>query len=87
MIHPNDIAIKYIWDKIIDTFITKPTQSTIEEVKSIVNAKNHKPFNVNSEAHKKFLKTQIEKIYDIQNKFNNIDLKKELKYFKSKVHL
>jgi len=87
MIHPNDIAIKYIWDKIIDTYIEKPTKLIMNEVDNIINAKNHKPYNINSEAHQKFLKTQIEKIQNIQNKHENIDLKNELNHFKSQINL
>lgn len=81
MIHPNNIAIKYIWEKIMKNYFDTPTLNIIAEIDSIVNAKNHKPFNPNSDSHQIFLKNQIENINNINKKYPEIDLSEELNFF------
>ena len=61
MIHPNKIAIQYIWKKFINTWISDEAQQTIQKVEEIQKGLNHKPFNPNSEAHLKFLKNLAQK--------------------------
>ena len=56
MIHPNQIAINYIWEKFKTVWISEEAINTMEEVDVIQKGQQHKPFNKNSEAHLKFLK-------------------------------
>jgi hypothetical protein len=61
MIHPNEVAENYIWDKFQETYFDNETQKFIKEWKKIKDAIAHRPFNPKSEAHQKFLaKTLIE---------------------------
>ncbi|WP_375239596.1 GSCFA domain-containing protein [Aurantibacter sp.] len=55
MLHPNKIAINYIWECFLDVWISNATQVIIKDVEVIQKGLNHKPFNENSLAHKKFL--------------------------------
>ena len=64
MIHPNQTAINYIWEKFSNNWISESSKSTLKTVDSIQKRMHHKPFNPNSEEHKKFLH-QIET--DIQS--------------------
>ncbi|WP_196892341.1 GSCFA domain-containing protein [Aureivirga marina] len=54
-LHPNDLAIEYIWDKFQKTWIDSEEFSTMKEIDSIQKGIQHKPFNPESEQHKKFL--------------------------------
>ena len=56
MIHPNQLAVRYIWEKFKEVWISKDAFKTMEEVDSVQKGMQHKPFNPNSEAHQKFLK-------------------------------
>ena len=56
MIHPNQTAINYIWEKFCDVWFTEDTLKTMKEVETIQKGLTHKPFNPNSEAHQLFLK-------------------------------
>jgi hypothetical protein len=47
-------------------------------------AKKHKPFNPQSELHKKFLKQHFDKVKDLQAQYPYLDLTTELKYFSEK---
>jgi len=55
MIHPNDLAINYIWEKFSGSYFSKQTNDLIKEWESILQIFNHKPFNPDSDAHKHFL--------------------------------
>jgi lysophospholipase L1-like esterase len=68
MLHPNQQAINYIWERFFETQITEDTIPIMQEVCSIQRALSHKPFNPNSESHQKFLENLNDKISKIQEK-------------------
>lgn len=72
MIHPNETAVKYIWKKFRDVWISNETQNTMEIVNMIQKGLRHKPFNLESEAHQKFLQNLDSKIKKLQSQFPNI---------------
>ncbi|WP_298534199.1 GSCFA domain-containing protein [uncultured Algibacter sp.] len=72
MIHPNDLAVTYIWEKFKSSWISETAYETIREVDSIQRALLHKPFDPNSETHKKFLLNLEVKIKRLQLKFTHI---------------
>ena len=60
LLHPNTTAISYIWNKFTEAWIKKETLLTMDKIELIQKGLSHKPFNENSEAHKKFI-TQLNK--------------------------
>ena len=69
MVHPNQLAINYIWKKFQDVWISTEVLQTMDEVDSIQKAMQHKSFNPNSEAHQKFLQNLELKISKLQSQF------------------
>jgi hypothetical protein len=62
MLHPSQIAIDYIWERFKETAISETAYLTMDAVESIQKSLQHRPFNPNSESHKKFeanLQTKI----------------------------
>ncbi|MFD2725380.1 GSCFA domain-containing protein [Hyunsoonleella rubra] len=57
MIHPNQTAIDYIWERFKSVWISEDSFQTMEAVDTIQRGLQHKPFNPHSEAHQKFLQT------------------------------
>lgn len=55
MLHPNQTAVNYIWEKFKKVCISEEANQIMDEVEIIQKGLAHKPFNPNSEAHKKFL--------------------------------
>ncbi len=55
MIHPNQIAINYIWNKFQNVWMSSESSITMDEVDRVQKGLKHKPFNSKSEAHQKFL--------------------------------
>ncbi|MFB9056150.1 GSCFA domain-containing protein [Mariniflexile ostreae] len=55
MIHPNETAIQYVWEKFQQVWMSESALKTMEEVDGVQKSILHKPFNANSEAHRGFL--------------------------------
>ena len=67
MLHPNQTAIDYIWERFSENYISVESQKVMEEVDSIQKSLLHRSFNPNSESHKKFLDKLNNKIQLLQN--------------------
>lgn len=67
MIHPNQTAINYIWEKFKEVSISKETLNKMEEVDVIQKGLQHKPFNPDSEAHKLFIQKLSERKEKLQS--------------------
>lgn len=73
MVHPNPTAVNYIWEKFKEVWFSKTVTTTMEAVDAIQKGLLHKPFNPNSEAHKKFL-LQLQAKQDLlQQRFPHIE--------------
>ncbi|MDR2125203.1 MAG: GSCFA domain-containing protein [Prevotellaceae bacterium] len=81
MLHPSNLAVDYIWQKFANAAICNESLKLIEEIEKISIAKSHRTFNPDSDEHKKFLKTYLEKTKLLQAKYPFVDLAEELKYF------
>ena len=72
MIHPNQVAIDYIWQRFFETSIAEECQSIMKEVDTIQKGLAHRPFNPNSESHQQFLSKLQDKMVKIQKQFPHI---------------
>ena len=83
MAHPNYPATEFVMEKFNETFIDEQSLQLMEEIKKIVIARKHKAFQPETNAHKAFLKTHLEKTKELQSKFSFLDLSEEINYFTS----
>lgn len=81
MVHPSDQAVEYIWQKFMETAFSKKTIDTVGEVRSVVAATEHRPFNPDSAAHRRFLRSMLKKAETLQKKCPAVDLSREIEYF------
>lgn len=72
MLHPNELAIDYIWEYFKEATITEKAFATMEAVANIQKSLQHRPFNPNSESHQKFLENLTQKIHSLQEKLPHI---------------
>jgi len=75
MVHPNQLAIDYIWEKFIDVWISEETYSIMKKVKEVQKGLQHRPFNPDSEQHQSFLKSLEEKITYLQKEYPFMNFK------------
>jgi hypothetical protein len=81
MVHPNYSATNYVWEKFIATCIDEPSQHLMKEINIINAAKAHKPFNPTSQAHKKFLQNNLQKVITLIEQFPYLQMEEEINYF------
>lgn len=84
MIHPNSTAIAYLWEKLENTCFNTSTLQLNKQIKKLITASQHRPFNTNPEAHQQFLASMLKKASDLQSKHPEIDLSAEIAYFQKK---
>ncbi|WP_179351698.1 GSCFA domain-containing protein [Winogradskyella vidalii] len=72
MIHPNQTAIYYIWERFQKVWMSEAAFEIMDRVETIQKGLQHKPFNSDSEAHQKFLKNLKSKIEKLQEKHPSI---------------
>ena len=72
MLHPNAIAINYIWEKFQQVWMSSEAQKTMSDVEAVQKGLRHKPFNKNSIAHLKFLQNLMQKREKLQSQFSHI---------------
>lgn len=81
LVHPTETATTHVFEKFCDAFLNDDASKLLKEIKSLVAAMNHKPFQKESEAHRKFQAAQLEKIQSIKKNFPSIDFNIEEKFF------
>jgi hypothetical protein len=70
MLHPNQVAINYIWERFFETQIKEESHSIAEEVGSIQKGLQHRPFNPDSEGHLQFKEKLREKIETLVSQYS-----------------
>ncbi|MGW1454995.1 GSCFA domain-containing protein [Salegentibacter agarivorans] len=72
MLHPSQTAIYYIWKRFTETWFSEDSLSILNEVENIQKGLAHRPFNPNSEAHRKFLKNLNSKVSTLQKRYPHL---------------
>jgi hypothetical protein len=62
MVHPNALAIGYIWEKFRDTWIAAHILPLMEKVDEVQKGLLHRPFQPSSDRHRAFVKSLEQKI-------------------------
>ncbi len=69
LVHPNHLAVNYVWEKFVHSFCDKNTQDFLLEYDPLLKGLNHRLLNEETEASKKF-KLQLEdKIKVLEKKY------------------
>jgi GSCFA family protein len=79
--HPNYAATQFVLEKFSDACFDQSTKELLDEIRKIIIAKKHKPFNAASSLHKKFLQQHFEKTKQILDAHPYLKLEEELKFF------
>ena len=70
LVHPNDLAIEYIWEHFMHSYLhERDTQKTLKQVGEIQRGLDHKPFNSQSEAHRKFTTSLLKKMKSLKSDY------------------
>ena len=72
MVHPNQVAVDYIWEKFRQAWIASADSETMKQVDTIQKGLLHRPFNETSEAHQKFRRDLQQKIERLEKQVPGI---------------
>lgn len=78
MTHPNQIAIKYIWQRLSETYFDEEAPPIIKEWQKIYQALNHRPINNQSDNYKHFLRQTLLKLKAFNKKYPYICCEQEI---------
>ncbi len=85
MVHPNEIATDYIWDRFSDTFFTHETKHLLSQISKIMKAIKHRPMHPDTKKHKTFIQNTIHQIKEIMANHPYVDLQRELSLLNNKL--
>lgn len=85
LVHPNEQAINYVFEKLMNSIFDDKTKELFEKIKEIISAKKHRPFNKNTEAYLKFKTAYMERCSQLQKDNPILDLKEEITWFEKKI--
>lgn len=83
MIHPSAEARDYINQKFSDCYFSEDTRSFIKTWAGIQKALAHRPFQLNSPTHQKFLKDTLLKLESVSNR---VSVSEEIQLIQSQIH-
>lgn len=69
LVHPNEQAIGYVWDKFVKYFMSPGAEAVIREIHPVIQAAGHRPLHAGSPDHDKFIRAQLEKIARLEYRY------------------
>ena len=73
MLHPNKIAIDYIWERFGESWISAEASAVKKKVEQLQKGLLHRPFNSESAAHQKFLQDLEIKKQELQRQWPHME--------------
>ena len=87
MFHPSPMAVQYIWECFGRCYFSKETQIVMKEWGEVKKALEHRPFNPDSEAYRRFLSQIVLKIVRLKEKFPYLEVQKEMELCESRLKM
>ena len=81
MVHPNEQAISYVFEKLMNTIFDEETKIHFEKIKDIITARQHRHFNRNTEGYSKFQAVYQERVKQLQKDYSFLDLEEIVEGF------
>lgn len=82
LLHPNEMAINYLWERFAESRISANTQEEMNLVERLISAVNHRPFNPESESYHKFQAKTMELIGEMEKKLPQLNWETEKSQWK-----
>ena len=83
LIHPNEMDVEYVWEIFSKVFFEKDTLDFIKKWAKIKKALDHKPFNVSTPQHQKFIHRTINELRELDKIVN---VKDEIAQLEQQIH-
>ena len=86
MVHPSQLAVDYIWEKFLTACINSKTFTTLQEIKKIKTALNHRPFQPETTTYKDFLNKNLIKIEKLKLQFPEMGFLDEIQTINNQIN-
>ncbi|MBN1302237.1 MAG: GSCFA domain-containing protein [Melioribacteraceae bacterium] len=83
LLHPNTIAVEYIWQKFMESFLSDRCLEIVGKLQKLNNAVNHRIRNPLSAKSMEFAENNLNYIERLKAEYSYLDLSKEEFYFNS----
>ncbi len=83
MIHPSDIAVEYIWERLSESYFSRDTEEIYRQISKISEARRHVIGGNDPDALSRFKESMLTRINTLKKKYPFIDLGTEEEYFKN----
>lgn len=81
LVHPNYQGTQFVLEKFMQHCVDESSRALAEDIQKLAIARRHKAFQPDTEAHKKFLQSHLEKAKALQSQHPYLDLNREIEYF------
>jgi len=78
-IHPNELAIEYIFGKFLAAYVDSGDQEVLTTVESILEAIDHVPYNPQSEEYQQYILDALEKLGQLGTRIDLTELEDQLR--------
>ncbi len=78
MMHPGTPGIEYVWSRFVGACIDPAAAPLMDEVEALVKAADHRPGAHLTDAHRKFVAKQTEKMASLQKRYPFLDFREEM---------
>ncbi len=76
MVHPNELAVDYVWERFKEVWIDVHSLPIMEAVAQVQKGLEHRPIHPGSENHKEFIQNLELKIADLKSDYPHMDFEK-----------
>lgn len=83
MVHPNYQATLFVWEKLVEYGISEEARNWMPEMAQLYKARNHRPRDTGSMAHKNFLEQHKLLCEKLSTQFPQLDFRSDYEYFSS----
>jgi hypothetical protein len=84
MVHPNYAATRYVMERFVEACMNPLEKEALAEIQQLVIARKHRPSHPETNAHRKFMQAQVEKMRAVLMKYPGLDFSEEWNYFNVK---
>ncbi len=81
LVHPNFAATTFVWEHFVKSCIAQPAYEVMEQVQDIITARSHRTRFPQTEAHRKFKDSYLQKTRNLMSRYPFLDLSGEEAYF------
>ncbi len=85
LIHPNEVAIEYIWHFFQHTFFDDSTRALMPLIRDVLQAARHRPFQARTASHQAFLRKQLQHIEQLTRQYPFLSFESERAAFEEQL--